>query len=319
MPKILVNDGISSNGKEKLETAGFQVDTEKVPQEDLVNALKNYDAVLVRSATKIRKDIIDACPNLKLIGRGGVGLDNIDVEYAKSKGIEVINTPAASSRSVAELTFAHLFGMIRFIHDANRQMPDKGSSNFKELKKQYSKGKELQGKTMGIIGLGRIGQETAKIAFGIGMNVIGHDPVVKEVNIKLGFPNGSHVEIPIKSTGKEDVLKNADFISIHTPFIKEQGSVITKSDYNLMKDNVVIVNCARGGVIKEEDLLEALNSGKVAYAGIDVFEEEPTNNTALLNHPNVSLTPHIGASTVEAQERIGTELADKVIAFFNNK
>lgn len=316
MTKILANDGIDAAGKKLLNDAGIEVDTNKVPQEQLITALKNFDGILVRSATKVRKDIIDACPNLKLIGRGGVGMDNIDVEYARSKKIEVINTPAASSLSVAELVFAHLFGMARFLPDSNRQMPANGLKEFNNLKKKYANGIELRGKTLGVMGLGRIGAEVAKIGLGVGMRVIACGHVYKEIEIEIHFQHGESIKIPIKKTTKEQVLAESDFITIHAPFESGQEPLLNKTDLAKMKNGVGIINAARGGAIRENDLLEALNSGKVAYAGIDVFEEEPTKNNELLNHPNVSLSPHIGASTTEAQERIGIELAEKVIAFF---
>ena len=187
MKRILANDGITEGGKQALENAGFEVVTENVPQEKLTEELLNYDAVLVRSATKIRKDVIDACPNIKLIGRGGVGMDNIDVDYAKSKGIEVVNTPAASSDSVAELVFAHLFSIVRSLQDSNRNMALVGDQEFKVLKKKYSKGIELRGKTLGVIGIGRIGQATARVALGLGMKVVAADPFIEKVKIALVF------------------------------------------------------------------------------------------------------------------------------------
>ncbi len=314
MKKILANDGINDKGKKALEDAGFEVITQKIAQEDLAKELKNYDAVLVRSATKIRKDIIDACPNIKLIGRGGVGLDNIDVEYAKSKGVEVINTPAASSQSVAELVFAHMFSVARFLHDSNRSMPLTGDAEFKDLKKRYSKGIELKGKTLGIIGFGRIGQATAKMAIGLGMKVMATDPYIPEATLELEFFDSNSISIKIKTVSIEEVFKKSDFITLHVP--GSDKPLITKKEIKLMKDGIVIINASSGVIIDETDLLEALNSGKVGYAGIDVFENEPTPEIKLLMQPNVSLTPHIGAATNEAQERIGLELAEKIIGFF---
>lgn len=319
MTKILANDGIAENGKQILEDAGVQVDTENVPDDKLPQELQNYDGIIVRSATKVRKDLIDACPNLKFIGRAGVGLDNIDVEYAEEKGIKVANTPHASSLSVAELVFSHLASMVRFLPESNRQMPKKGTSEFKSLKKQFSKGAELRGKTLGLIGFGRIGQETARIALGMGMNVLPFDVVEKEVELSLPIHPIFKKESPKIKLGtidKDTVLQNSDFISMHTPFIPDEGPVITTEEFNKMKDGVGIVNCARGGVISEDALLSALDGGKVRWAGLDVFEEEPTNNEALLNHPQVSLTPHIGASTGEAQKRVAEEMANQVVEFF---
>lgn len=319
MIKILANDGIDAAGKKMLEEAGLSVDTQKIPQEALKGRLKEYNAILIRSATKVRQDLIDAAPGLQLIGRAGVGMDNIDVEYARAKGVEVVNTPAASSLSVAELVFAHLFGMARFLHDSNRRMPSEGASKFNDLKKRYAEGIELRGKTLGIIGLGRIGTETARIAVGIGMQVLACGKVYKEADIGLELPGGQNATVVIKKVSKEEVVRNSDFISIHSPFSAGSDPILERSDFATMKDGVGLINCARGGVFREKDLLEALDSGKVAFAGLDVFENEPSPDPKLLAHPKVSLTPHIGASTAEAQQRIGLELARQVIEYFNKR
>lgn len=310
--KILANDGIAKSGIDALKEGGFEVITEKVAQDDLINFINKNDVtgLLVRSATKVRKDIIDACSSLKLIGRGGVGMDNIDVEYARKKGLHVINTPAASSASVAELVFAHLFGMVRFLFDANRNMPLTGDTKFKELKKSYGAGIELRGKKIGIIGFGRIGQEVAKIALGQGMEVIAHDLHCKSANIDLKFYDGQKVTFKINTVSIEELYKKADFISLHVPFQGEP--LISKKEIELMKDNVGIINAARGGVINEADLLDSLNSGKVRFAGLDVFENEPTPSMKVLMAHQVSLSPHIGAATLEAQDRIGIELAEQI-------
>ena len=310
--KILANDGIDAKGKELLEKAGFTVVTEKVAQDQLTNAIntENYVALTVRSATKVRKDLIDACPTLKVIGRGGVGMDNIDVDYARAKGLQVINTPAASSHSVAELVFAHFFGLVRFLHDSNRRMPLSGDTEFDVLKKKYAKGVELKGKTLGIIGFGRIGQEVAKIGLGIGMKVIAHDPFLTEAMIEIDIHGVSPVRVKIQTLAMDKILEEADFLTLHVP----SGKVIGAKEYASMKNGVCIVNAARGGVIDEQELLNALNSGKVAHAALDVFENEPNPMKNLLLHEKISLTPHIGAATEEAQERIGIELAEKMIA-----
>lgn len=311
--KILANDGIDAQGKALLEKAGFTVITEKVAQENLAQAIneQKYVGLTVRSATKVRKDVIDACPGLKLIGRGGVGMDNIDVDYARSKGVEVVNTPAASSHSVAELVFAHLFNCVRFIYDSNRQMPATGETQFETLKKKYAKGIELKGKTIGIIGFGRIGQAVAKIALGCGMKVLAYDPFIQEVLVSLDIQGVSEkVGAKIHTVPMEKLLTESDFITLHVP----GGKVITQKEFDLMKTGVCIVNAARGGVVDEADLIAALNSGKVAHAALDVFENEPTPKKELLSHPKISLTPHIGAATEEAQERIGIELSDLIIA-----
>lgn len=312
--KVLANDGLDQSGIDGLQQAGFEVITDKVPQEELINYINENQirTLLVRSATKVRKDIIDECPSLKIIGRGGVGMDNIDVEYAREKGINVINTPAASSLSVAELVFAHLFSGARFLTDSNRKMPVEGDTNFAGLKKAYTKGVELRGKTIGIIGFGRIGQEVAKIALGLGMKVLAVDGFMQKANVKVEFFNGQSVDFEIQTQAKEEVLKQADFITLHVPAQKE--FVIGKPEFELMKNGAVLVNCARGGVVDETALLEALDSGKLAFAGLDVFENEPTPAKNVLSHPKISLTPHTGASTNEAQDRIGASLAEQIIS-----
>jgi D-3-phosphoglycerate dehydrogenase len=317
--KILANDGISKSGILALEKGGFEVITTKVAQEQVANYVNEHKirVVLVRSATKVRQDIIDACPGLKIIGRGGVGMDNIDVDYARSKGIHVINTPASSSESVAELVFAHLFSGVRFLHDSNRTMPLEGDSNFEGLKKAYANGVELRGKTLGIIGFGRIGQATAKMALGLGMKVIAADKFLENAAIKVDFYNGQFINVDILTEPMEDVLKHSDFITLHVP--AQDGYVIGKEELASMKNGVGIVNCSRGGVIDEVALLDALDSGKVLFAGLDVFEIEPTPEIKILMHPKISLTPHIGAATLEAQDRIGTELASQIISILKSE
>ena len=309
--KILANDGIDAVGKSLLEKAGFTVVTEKVEQQNLIKELNDggYVAITVRSATKVRKDIIDACAGIKVIGRGGVGMDNIDVDYARSKGINVINTPAASSNSVAELVFAHLFNAVRFLYDSNRQMPLTGEEKFDELKKKYAKGIELRGKTLGIIGFGRIGQNVAKMALGLGMKVLAFDPYVKEAGFVIEIDGASPVKVKITTVALDLLLKQSDFISVHVP----GGKLIGKNEIALMKNGIILLNAARGGVIDENDLIEGLNIGKISHACLDVFENEPKPSAAILKHPKISLTPHIGAATNEAQERIGVELAEKII------
>jgi len=316
--KVLANDGISKSGIKTLEKAGFEVLTTKVAQEQVANYINTHDikVVLVRSATKIKQDIIDACPGLKIIGRGGVGMDNIDVDYARSKGIHVINTPASSSESVAELVFAHLFSGIRFLHDANRNMPLEGDTNFNGLKKAYANGLELRGKTLGIIGFGRIGQAVAKMALGLGMKVIAADKYVSEAVIRIDFYNGQFINVDMITEPLEDLLKHSDFITIHVP--AQDGYVLDKAEFDIMKNDVGIVNCARGGVINEVALVEALDAEKVLFAGLDVFENEPSPEIQILMHPKISLTPHIGAATLEAQDRIGTELAEQIISLLKN-
>lgn len=311
--RVLANDGISQSGINALNEAGIEVLTTTVAQEQLANYINQHDidVLLVRSATKVRKDLIDNCPGLKVIGRGGVGMDNIDVDYAKSKNVHVINTPAASSQSVAELVFAHLFGGVRFLHDANRNMPLDGDSRFNDLKKNYAKGTELRGKTLGIVGLGRIGREVAKIALGIGMKVIASDMMVDKAVIKLDFYDGQALEFEINTVSMETILKQSDFITLHVP--AQEGYVIGDKQFDMMKPGVGIVNAARGGVINEVALIKALESGKVAFAGLDTFESEPVPAVQVLMNGRISLTPHIGAATNEAQDRIGTELASQLV------
>ena len=317
MYRILANDGIDPIGKKLLEEAGFEVDTHHIPQADLPVGLKAYDAITVRSATKVRQELIDACPNIKLIGRGGVGMDNIDVDYARSKGLAVVNTPASSSLSVGELVFAHLFNGIRFVYDSNRKMPLEGATRFNDLKKAYAKGIELRGKKIGIIGFGRIGRETAKIALGLGMEVLAFDLFEVPAQLELQLAGGISVSCPVQSVSVEELIRNSDFISLHVPYAEK--AILGEDEFAIMKNGVGVVNCSRGGTIDEEALLAALNSGKVAFAGLDVFDNEPTPRTDILTHPRISLTPHIGASTNEAQERIGTELANLIIDFFKAK
>ena len=315
--KILVNDGLHRSGIELLEKAGYTVDTNSIPQADLIVRLNEYDAIIVRSATQVRTDLIQASPNLKVIGRGGVGLDNIDVDFAKSKNIAVLNTPAASSRSVAELAMAHLFGIVRSLPAANKAMSLDGVSDFGALKKSASKGIELQGKKLGLIGFGRIGRATASIALGCGMEILAYDPFFTEGNVTLDLhPVYKHeFSINVKTVSKEELLANADFISLHIP--GGQGYVLDTPEFEQMKDGVGVVNCARGGTINEAALLAAIKSGKVKYAATHVFEKEPPVNTDILRMNAVGLSPHIGASTEEAQERVGVELAQNIINFFN--
>ena len=311
--KILANDGIAESGIEALEKEGFEIITVHVAQEQLKEyiAENKIDGLLVRSATKVRKELIDHCPTLKLIGRGGVGMDNIDVNHAREKGLHVINTPAASSASVAELVFAHFFGGVRHLHDANRNMPLEGDSKFNQLKRSYATGSELRGKTLGIMGFGRIGRATARLALGIGMKVIYHDPFIQNATLEIPFFDGRSMVFDFRSSPKSEVLKTAEFLTLHVPAHKEY--VIGKKEFEIMRSGVYIVNAARGGVLDEVALIDALESGKVAFAGLDVYESEPSPEIRILMHPKISLSPHIGAATIEAQNRIGTELAEQII------
>ena len=314
--RILANDGIHQSGKEKLEKAGFIVDTEKIEQGKLKYGLNNYQVILVRSATKVTADIIDANPQLKIIGRAGVGLDNIDLKAAESKGVKVINTPAASSRSVAELAFSHMLNLARFVHLSNREMPKAGTSDFKKLKKNYSAGTELYGKKLGIIGLGRIGKEAARIGLGLGMTVLPVDPFVNKSEIEVDIYSGNlqKIKISLDTVSLDDMLAEADFITIHVPSTKEP--IIGAEQFKKLKNGVILINSSRGGAIDEDLLLAALEDGSIAGAGLDVFVGEPNPRGELVNHARISVTPHIGASTSEAQSRIGEELADQIIEFF---
>lgn len=296
--KILITDGIERSGADILLKAGFELTEKKVTPEELLEIIGDYDAIIVRSATKVTKQVIEQGTRLKVIARGGVGLDNIDVETAKMHRIKVLNTPKASSISVAELTIAHLMSLGRFLPMSNISMRNK-----QWPKKEFSAGIEVTGKTLGIIGLGNIGKEVAKRALGLFMNVVAHDPFVTDTDLN------------IRLVSKDELLKVSDYITLHVPFEKAKGAVIAKADFDKMKDGVIIINCARGGVVVEKDLLEALNSRKVLYAGMDVFEHEPPTPEEfdLINHPRVSVSPHIGASTREAQDRVGVEIAQKVV------
>ena len=311
--KVLANDGISNSGIEKLLNNGIDIKNITVEQGQLIDYINKNEitVLLVRSATKVRKDIIDNCPSLKIIGRGGVGMDNIDVEYAIDKGIKVINTPAASSGSVAELVIAHLYTCARFLHISNRNMPLEGDSNFKKLKKAFAKGVELRGKTLGIIGFGRIGQEVAKIGLGIGMNVIYYDLHNDKVNLKLEFFDRQILNFKLEKSSFIEVLSKSDFITLHVPAQKEY--VIGNKEFDLMKDGIGLINAARGGVVDEVALDKNISDGKVSFAALDTFENEPNPEIKLLMNPKISLTPHIGAATNEAQDRIGLELADQII------
>jgi D-3-phosphoglycerate dehydrogenase len=293
----------------------MSVETNKIPQEELMTRLPEFDGIIVRSATKVRKDLIEACPKLKFIARGGVGLDNIDVDFAKSKGIPVFNTPAASSASVAELAFAHIFNLSRNLHISNKRMPDEGRENFKKLKKQFSSGIEVRGKNLGIIGIGRIGQEVARIGLGLGMNILPVDPYIKEAQITLELYKSDDIGLTVKieSVPLDYMLERADFVSMHVPFSGGKP-IIGVDEIAKMKTGACIINAARGGTVDENALLDALNSGKLRGAGLDVFVGEPTPRQELLDMEQVSLSPHIGASTAEAQRNIGLELADKIIA-----
>ena len=314
MIRILANDGIADNGKQLLEDAGYVVDTTKIPQDELSTRLNDYDAIIVRSATKVRKDLIDASPNLKAILRGGVGIDNIDHEYAQSKGIPTYNTPAASSEAVAELVFGHFFALSRFLHRSNRELtaPD---GDFNKLKKAYGEGQQLRGRTLAVIGFGRIGIAAARLGLGMGMRVLPVDLYKDSDTVKLDFADGRSIDFKLDTVPLEEALGQADYITIHVP----GGNLIGTAEIAKMKDGVIIANTSRGGVINEDALLEGLNSGKIAGAALDVFVGEPSPRRELLEHPRLSVSPHIGAATGEAQDNIGVELFEKIRDHFGGQ
>lgn len=317
MIKILANDGIDASAKLALEEKGFFVSDIKISQDLLASEIqqKEYNVLLVRSATQVNASILSTCPSLKLVGRAGVGMDNIDQSCALEHKINVFNTPASSSTSVAELVMAHMFSLSRFLHHSNRQMPSEGLHAFETLKKSYAKGIELRGKTLGIIGFGRIGQELAKYALGIGMNVIAADRNKQHITLEFSI-GGTLIQCPLVMHSELDVYAQADFISFHVPKQKDGKPLVTSVQMIKMKKGVILINTSRGGIIHEEDLLQGLKNGRIAGAALDVFENEPQPMEELLHHPKISLSPHIGASTSEAQERIGAEIVQNIVSFF---
>lgn len=317
--KILANDGLSPAAVQLMEQNRLEVVQHKVAQEQLANFMNEHqiNVLLVRSATQVRKELMDLVPGLKVIGRGGVGMDNIDVEYARKKGITVINTPTASSRSVAEMVFAHFFTLARFLHESNRMMPLEGESKFTQLKKSYASAVELHGKTLGIIGFGGIGREVARMGLGLGMKVkaLGQKP--RTETLDLEFFDGQKVSFDLAvESDLEKFLPGVDFLTIHTP--KTDGYLLDAPQFELMKDGVFLVNTARGGVLNEVALVDFLEEGKIAGAALDVFENEPQPELALLMNPKISLTPHLAGNTLEAQEKIGLELAEQLVELSKN-
>ena len=311
---VLANDGISKAGEQLLKDAGIEILEAKVSQEHLINFINEnkVDVLLVRSATKVKEDIIDACPGLKIIGRGGIGMDNINVEHAIEKGIYVINTPKASARSVAEMVFTHFFSLARFLHESNRLMPLEGETHFKALKKSFSSAVELEGKTLGVIGFGGIGQEVVKIGISLGMKIKVLTRKPKTEKITLEFFDGQKIDFDVSSkTDMDQFLADVDFLTVNTP--KSTEYLLDQKQFDKMKDGVFIVNTARGGVVNEVTLLDAIENGKVAAAALDVFESEPSPELALLMNPNLSLSPHLGGNTQDAQMKIGRELAEQII------
>lgn len=310
---VLANDGISEKGIQLLKEADITVLDARVSAEHLSNFINenNVDVLLVRSATQVRKNLIDECPNLKIIGRGGVGMDNIDVDYAIDKGIYIINTPKASCKSVAELVFAHFFSLTRFLHESNRLMPLEGDTKFNTLKKSFNNATELSGKTLGVIGMGNIGLEVIKIGISLGMSIVAYNRTPKTENVKISFFDGQSLHFEIKSVNLDEVLKKSDFISINISNTEEY--FIDNEQIVMMKEGVFIANTARGGVLNEVALIDAIERGKVAGAALDVFENEPNPEIEILMNPALSLSPHIGGNTLEAQNRIAEELAEQII------
>jgi len=311
--KVLATDGIAQSGMEALESKGFKVLDINIASGQLENYINKHqiDAIVVGGSTEVREELIDNCPSLKLIGRSGVSMDNIDVDYAIDQGLHVINTPDATANSVAELVFAHLFGMARFLHQSNREMPLEGDFRFHDMNREFGAGMELRGKTLGIIGFGTVGQEVAKIALGLGMKIIASDPLIEGAPISVEFFNGQRMMIPIETSKLDELLQESDFITVHIN--SEEKPVISQGEIDKMKDGVGIINVSKAGIVDEVALMNALKKKKVKFAGLDVFENEPKPEIQLLMNPELSLTPHIAASTIEAQERIGTELAEQII------
>ena len=310
---VLANDGISEKGIQLLKEADITVLDARVSAEHLSNFINenNVDVLLVRSATQVRKNLIDECPNLKIIGRGGVGMDNIDVDYAIDKGIYIINSPKASRKSVAELVFAHFFSLARFLHESNRLMPLEGETKFNTLKKSFNNATELSGKTLGVIGMGNIGLEVIKIGISLGMSIVAYNRTPKTENVKISFFDGQSLHFEIKSVNLDEVLKKSDFISINIS--NAEKYFIDNEQIAMMKEGVFIANTARGGVLNEVALIDAIERGKVAGAALDVFENEPIPEIEILMNPALSLSPHIGGNTLEAQNRIAEELAEQII------
>ena len=314
---VLANDGISQNSKKELVDLNFKIFDTKINQSELIRYINNnhIEIILVRSATIINSEILNNCKSIKLIGRAGVGLDNIDLISAKKNNVRVFNTPNASSISVAELVISHLLSANRNLHITNRSMPLNGETKFKEIKSHSSECKEVMFKTLGIVGLGRIGQEVAKRAFSLGMNVIAFDKKIEKIKIHLDHIKNQNIFFDLKISSMNDVLKESDFITLHIPKINDKP-FIGRDEFDIMKKGVGIINTSRGGLIDESELIKFLNNKKVSFAALVVYENEPTPNIQLLMHDKISLSPHIGGSTVEAQERIGNEIVKEIKSFY---
>lgn len=304
---ILINDGMEESGIQALREAGFEISTHKLDAAQLMDRLKDYQGIVIRSATQVRQELIDAAPGLKFIARGGVGLDNVDVRYAESKGIRVINTPAASSRSVAELALGHMLSLSRGLQEAQRNLKD--AESFKNLKKKYGNASELSGKVLLLIGCGRIGRELARMAIGLGMEPRVFDPFVEEIVLDLRLAS-QEISLHLPLVSLEEGLREADFISLHAPYTGK--ALLSDAEFAAMKKTAYVINTSRGENMDEAALLRALENGNIAGAGLDVFQGEPHILPELLNHPAISISPHIGASTSEAQGRIAAELVERI-------
>lgn len=316
--KILINDGLAPIAIEKLKANKHEVYNVKVAQSQLSNYINknNIEAIIIRGATKINSQIIDACPSLKIIARAGNGLDNIDFVYAKTRGLHVINSPNQSTESVAELVIAHALSCLRFLKNTNRDMPLEGDQKFAEIKKSASSGRELKGKTIGIIGFGKIGQTLAQKATALGMNVLAYDPQVNEAKITLEFFDKQKIDFKIQTTDLDFLLTNSDIVTLHTP--KLEKPILTAEKLQKMKKSAGVINTARGGVIDEVALINALQNNDLSFAALDVFDNEPHPEIHILMQDKISLSPHIGGSTIEAQERIGLNIAQQIINFDKN-
>jgi len=300
--KVLICDPVDEKSVEAMkEIPGVEVDVKTgMTPDELKSCVGDYNIIVVRSATKVTADVIEHCKNMKLILRGGVGLDNIDQEAAAKAGIKVDNTPAASSISVAELAFGQMLALARHISQADASMKSR------KWEKKKFKGTELYQKTLGIIGIGRIGQELARRALAFDMDVLAYDIIIDRINLPAGIQKATF----------DELLAKSDYISLHVPFDKEKGALLSSAEFAKMKDGVILVNCSRGGVVDEKALADALKSGKVKAAAVDVFAKEPPeDDNPLYGFDNVILSPHIGASTAEGQARVGSELVEKIKEF----
>lgn len=312
--KILANDGVADYGEYLFHKAGIELLPNRVSQEHLAAFIneQKVDVLLVKNATKVNKELINSCPNLKIIGKAGHDMHNIDVDFAESKRIYVINTPKASAKAVAEMVFAHFFTLIRFLHDSNRNMPLEGDIKFNLLKKSYLNASELSGKTIGLIGFDENAKEVVKKAIALGMKPVVYSEEIKKETLSLDFFDGRNIDFEIKTTQQmEDIFRNSDFISIHTP--KKDHYLIEAPEFEMMKENVFIANIVHPGTINEVALIDYIENKKIAGAALDVFETEPKPEVQILMNPSLSLSPHVAEQTIETEERIWTALVQQII------